>query len=283
MSCAEYKLLALDLDGTLLDPAGHVTAASREAILAAQAAGVEVVLATGRDYSGILWSELEGVPLRYVVTTNGSAVYRVTDRTCLSEHCLDSVRMAPVLQYLLQKGVYIEIFIDGRSYAPREVLTLADRLNMPDYIIRTIKANRTPIDDLVHKLETGTMRLQKVTLNFWQEPDGTYHSRDEVLACLRSVPDIVVVDGGFANLEFTASGVDKATGLEFLADHLGIPMAQTMAIGDSENDIAMLRKAGFGVAMGNAYPAVKQLAAAVTADNASDGVAAAIHSHLLKD
>lgn len=282
MSCAEYKLLALDMDGTLLDTHGHITKSSLDAIRAAQQAGVEVVLATGRDYNGILWEELGNVKIDYVVTNNGSAVYRVRDRKCLFEHCLDNAQMVPVFRYLLQKGVYIDVFIDGRDYAPPETMPLVDKLELPDYVIRVLLANRTPIDHLVDKLEADALRLQKATLNFWKEPDGTYHSRNEVLEFLRQVPGIVLVDGGFANLEFTAAGVSKATGLQFLGDYLGLTLAQTMAIGDSENDAEMLRAAGLGVAMGNAYPQVKALANAVTDDNESDGVAKAIQKYLLK-
>ena len=281
MSCTEYKLLALDMDGPLLDTHGHITDASLSAIRAAQQAGVEVVLATGRDYNGILWDELGDVAIDYVVTNNGSAVYRVQDRACLFEHCLDNAQMVPVFRYLLEQGVYIDVFIDGRDYAPRETLALADKLDLPDYVIRVLLANRTPIDHLVEQLEADAVKLQKVTLNFWKEPDGTYHSRNEVLEFLRQVPGIALVDGGFANLEFTAAGVSKATGLQFLADHLGLTLAQTMAIGDSENDAEMLRAAGLGVAMGNAYPQVKALADAVTADNESEGVAQAIQKYLL--
>ena len=282
MSCAEYKLLALDMDGTLLDTHGHIAQSSRDAIRAAQAAGVEVVLATGRDYNGILWEELAGVTIDYVVTNNGSAVYRVRDRKCLYEHCLDNVQMVPVFRYLLEKGVYIDVFIDGRDYAPPETMSLAEKLDLPDYVLRVLLANRTPLPYLVEQLEADALHLQKTTLNFWKEPDGTYHNRSEVLAYLKQVPGIVLVDGGFANLEFTAEGVSKATGLQFLTKYLGLTLAQTMAIGDSENDAEMLRAAGLGVAMGNAYPQVKALADAVTDDNESDGVARAIQAYLLK-
>lgn len=133
----------------------------------------------------------------------------------------------------------------------------------------------------MEQLEADALHLQKATLNFWKEPDGTYHSRKEVLAYLQQVPGIVLVDGGFANLEFTAQGVSKATGLRFLTDFLGLSMEQVMAIGDSENDAEMLRAVGLGVAMGNASPSVKALADAVTDDNESDGVAKAIRNYLL--
>lgn len=281
MSCAEYKLLALDLDGTLLDTHGHIAESSREAIRAAQQAGVEVVLATGRDYNGILWEELGDVSVDYVVTNNGSAVYQVKGRKSLFEQCLDNRQMVPVFRYLLQKGVYIDVFIDGRDYAPPETMPLAEKLDLPDYVIRVLLANRTPVEHLVEQLEADALHLQKVTLNFWKEPDGTYHSRNDVLAYLKGIPGIVLVDGGFANLEFTAQGVSKATGLRFLTDFLGLSMEQIMAIGDSENDAEMLRAVGLGVAMGNAYPSVKALADAVTDDNESDGVAKAIRNYLL--
>ena len=281
MSCAEYKLLALDMDGTLLDTHGRITKSSLDAIRAAQKQGVEVVLATGRDYNGILWDELGDVKIDYVVTNNGGAVYQAAGRECLCETCLDNAVMAPVFRYLLTKGVYIDVFIDGRDYAPPETMPLAEKLDLPDYVIRVLLANRTPMEHLVEKLEADELHLQKVTLNFWKEPDGSYHSREEVLAYLKQVPGITLVDGGFANLEFTAAGVSKATGLDFLTRKLELSMAQVMAIGDSENDAEMLRAAGLGVAMGNAYPSVKALADAVTDDNESDGVAKAIRKYLL--
>lgn len=281
MSCAKYQLLALDMDGTLLDTHGHISEGSLQAIREAQAAGVEVVLATGRDYNGILWDELGDVVVDYVVTNNGSAIYRTADRACLYEKCLDNARMAPVFRYLLKQGVYVDVFIDGRDYVPVETLDLADRLDLPDYVIRVLRANRTPIEHLVEQLEADALQLQKVTLNFWREPGGSYHNRDAVLHYLQGIPGIVLVDGGFANLEFTAQGVNKATGLRFLTKHLGLTMAQTMAIGDSENDAEMLKAAGLGVAMGNAYAQVKALADALTDDNESEGVAKAIRKYLL--
>lgn len=281
MSCGNYRLLALDMDGTLLDTQGHITKGSLDAIRAAQKAGVEVVLATGRDYNGILWDELDDVKIDYVVTNNGSAVYRAAGRECLFEKCLDNAVMAPVFRWLLEQGVYIDVFIDGRDYAPPETMPLAEKLDLPEYVIRVLLANRTPVPHLAQQLEADKLHLQKVTLNFWKEPDGSYHSRDKVLAALKQVPGITLVDGGFANLEFTAAGVSKATGLDFLTRKLGLSMAQVMAIGDSENDAEMLRAAGLGVAMGNAYPSVKALADAVTADNESEGVARAIQTYLL--
>lgn len=282
MPCAEKpRLLALDMDGTLLTSNGKITAASRAAIRAAQAVGCEVVLATGRDYDGVLWSELGGVTLDYAITTNGSSLYRVRDRVCLYEECLPSPAVAPVFDWLLQQQVYIDVYIDGRDYVPQEVLPLIGKLDLPEYVIRELAGNRTPIVDLVEKLRAGALAVQKCTLNFPRDPDGSLHHYAETLHYLQAVPGITVVDGGVSNLEFTVSGTSKAICLARLAGQLDIPLNRTMAVGDSENDLEMLQSVGLGVAMGNAPTAIRAAAKAVTADNDHDGVAAAIEKFIL--
>ena len=122
MSCAEYKLLALDLDGTLLDTHGHIAESSREAIRAAQQAGVEVVLATGRDYNGILWEELGDVSVDYVVTNNGSAVYQVKGRKSHIDYENNSVseNIENAKWYLDNTNTYLRApsgFNDGESFS----------------------------------------------------------------------------------------------------------------------------------------------------------------------
>lgn len=281
MTCTEIKLLALDMDGTLLDSAGHISEASRAAMRAAQERGVQVVLATGRDYNGIPWAELEGVKLDYAITTNGSAVYRIADRACLFEKCLPCGVGADIFDWLLERQVYIDVFIDGRDYVPREVLPLVEKLVMPDYVMQSLRTKRTPIDNLSGRLRAGSLHIQKGTLNFWPEADGTPHAFAETAAFIAAQKGITAVDGGFGNLEFTAAGVSKATALSWLAARLNVSLAQTMAVGDSENDTEMLRAAGLGVAMGNAPAPVRALAAAVTASNDEDGAAKAIEKYIL--
>lgn len=98
---------------------------------------------------------------------------------------------------------------------------------------------------------------------------------------LKKLPDIHVVDGGFANLEFNKAGVSKASGIRFLSKYLGIPKEDIMAIGDSENDIEMLKEAGLGIAMRNALDEVIAVANDVTTSNDEEGVAKAIEKYLL--
>ena len=282
MPCAErLRLLALDMDGTLLTSEGKITPASRTAIRAAQAAGCVIVPATGRNYDDIPWQELDSLTMAYAVTTNGSAVYRIADRACLAEQCLPCALLAPVFAYLLQCQVYIDVFIDGRDYAPRELFPLADRLDMPEYIIRGITHNRIPLDNVLEKLNADALRVQKVTLNFWRDETGQLHSRENVLRYLSGIDGITVVDAGFGTLEFTLRGTSKAGGLALLAGQLGIPMAEVMAIGDSGNDLEMLRAVGLGIAMGNAPAAIRAAAKATSCSTDEDSAAAAIQRFIL--
>lgn len=275
------ELLALDLDGTLFNDSGRVTAASVAAIQKAAEAGVKVVVATGRDYDSVPWEQIAGTDISYAITTNGSAVYQKDGRICLYEECLPAEKMASVFAYLLEKEVYISVFIDGKNYTPKRVFPYLANLELPDYVINIILNSRTGIDDLVGCVKSGNAKIQKATLLFQKQEDGSFLNYEDVKNYLENCPEITVVDGGFHNLEFTKASVSKGTGLRFLAAHLGVPMERTMAIGDSENDIEILKAAGLGIAMGNAPETVKAHADTVTRTNEEEGVAHAIEEYVL--
>jgi hypothetical protein len=115
-----------------------------------------------------------------------------------------------------------------------------------------------------------------MTLNFYPDGQGGFTDREKVHKYLLSNPAIDVVSGGYHNLEFTRAGVNKGVGLHRLAEILGVDPAATMAIGDTENDLSIIRAAGIGVAMGNATDTVKAQADYITSSNEEDGVACAI-------
>ena len=274
------KLLALDVDGTLFDDNGKISQESIDAMNQAREAGIEVVPTSGRDYDGIPWDQLKNVDIDYVITTNGSAVYEAKTKKCLYEKYLDSGKMIPIFEYLLKKEIYINVFVDGVNYTPVQVYSYIDNLDLPDYVIQHMKENRKGISDLIEYLKNGDAKMQKATLNFQKQENGEFLNLKEVQEYLGKCPDIKVVDGGFNNLEFTKAGTNKAAGLKFLAGHLGMTMDEVMAVGDSENDIEMLREAGLGIAMGNASSEVKEVADEITLDNEHEGVAAAIGKYI---
>ena len=272
---AGIRLLALDVDGTLFTEDGRITPASIEAIKKAQQAGITVIIASGRDYDAIPWDQLSEVTLPYVVTTNGSAVYRTADRKCMYEECIPNAQAEEIFSYLLTKHVYMEVFMDGKGYVPQQLVDIARELPLPEHIIQLILNKQNVLPDILAFVRQGA-KIQKGTLNFVRLPDGTLQDREEIRVFLEQMGGLNIVNGGYDNLEFNKAGVDKSLGIRYICELLNIPEDAVAAIGDSENDMEMLRQAGLGIAMGNALDDVKAKADAVTLSNEEDGVAAAV-------
>jgi len=118
--------------------------------------------------------------------------------------------------------------------------------------------------------------VEKATLNFALLEDGTLLNRDKTAEILDRYPQIEYLSGGFHNWEFTKKGVNKGSGLKFLAERIGVAVEETMACGDSQNDYSMLKAAKVAVAMGNAKEEIKAIADFITLSNEESGVGHAI-------
>ncbi len=277
------RLLALDVDGTLFTNKGIITQKTIEAIKAAQKAGVTVIIASGREFDGAPLEQLEaaGIDVPYVITANGAAVYKVSGRECLSQQCMPIEKIESELEMLMNSEVHVTAFIDGHKFVPAHVVDYVDNMGLPAHIAERLKKISPVMDDFMGYIKSDDAKVQKFTLNFQRLPDGTCLNRDKVAKVLYACPHISVVNGGFSNLEMTAKGVNKGQGLRALADKLGIDMEETMAIGDSENDLDMIIAAGVGVAMENADAEIKEASDFVTLSNENDGVAYAIEKYIL--
>ncbi len=273
------KLLALDLDGTSLNAAKHVTPAVRQALLDAMAAGVTVVPASGRPLTG-LSEEFLAIPgVNYALTSNGAAVYRLSDRARIYERCLDTHLAAELMRGLEQLNIVATFFANGQGYASKRQLAFLPRLDVTEPVRDYLRTTRTPLaDPAAFILEHG--QVEKFTLNYLPAPGGGRVDGEKVRSLLAEF-GLKSVSGGTNNDEITAPGADKGAGLLALADHLGIPREQTMACGDSENDLAMLDAAGFAVAMANSEACVFPHADAVTTSNEEVGVAKAVYEFIL--
>lgn len=115
------------------------------------------------------------------------------------------------------------------------------------------------MDDLVEFVRSSGKQVEKTTINFAFLEDGTLLDRENTAAILERYPQIQYLCGGYHNWEFTRAGVTKGSGLKFLAERIGVSMDQTMACGDSQNDLFMLEAAHIAVAMENAAEEVEKL------------------------
>ncbi|ANE45058.1 hypothetical protein SY83_00195 [Paenibacillus swuensis] len=243
----DYKLIALDMDGTLLNETLEVSEENREWIGKAMDAGITVCLSTGRGYSSALpYAEDLGLHTPMVLV-NGSEIWEAPDKVLKREYMdLEAVRQLRTIA--VERGVW---------YWAYAVTGVYNRENWPEseegeeWLKFGYYEQNTPVLDDV-KAQLDPFRHYEIT---------------------NSSPD---------NIEINPPGVSKATGLEEVCKLLGIQMSQVVAMGDSLNDIAMIRAAGLGVAMGNAQNVVKEAADVVTLHHNEHGVAHAIKEFVLK-
>lgn len=275
----DIKLIALDLDGTLFNSQSIISKENIKAIKAASDAGVNIVISTGRPFCGDPFEQISGSGIDYSINANGSSAYRISTGECLFEDPLDDDVVIPVIEYLLTQRVHMDAFIKGQGYSPVKCLKDAKELSMPPSLHKYIMNTRKRVDSLVDLIKTEG-HVQKMTINFPKDQNGNYYCRDEVFEYLTGNPALTVVSGGYGNLEFTKAGVDKGVGLKKLSGILNIPLDQTMAIGDTENDLAIIKSAHIGVAMENATEQLKADSDYITDTNDNDGVAKAIYHFL---
>lgn len=262
------RLVAVDLDDTLLNQKNEISTRTAEAITAAVEQGVTVTLATGRMFcSAQVYAKQLGlnVPL---ITYNGALIRQALSEEELYHQPIEVSVAREILQYFREQGLYIQSYMDDKLYVEEindQAKWYMNHANVPAYAL----------GDKLYDLPQGPTKLLAVT-----KPDDVPNAIQKVQAKFGDFIGATSSKPGF--VEMMDKRVSKGLALAALADKLGITAAEVMAVGDSHNDLAMIRWAGFGVAMGNAKDAVKAEAQAVTTRNDEDGVAAAIEQYVLK-
>lgn len=270
---ADIRMAAIDLDGTMLNDEKKVTERTKKALKHANEQGILIVPATGRHYKGIPEevAGLEGV--RYMITTNGAAIYDRANGECVYEDPMSNEFALALLEKLLQYDVLIDAFIGTEAYRSSKDMDYVLQMDVPDVIKDFIRNSRAGVPSLYDYIKENKLKVHKFTLNFKPEGNGGYKDRDAVQKLVEKIGGIACVCGGMSNLELTKASATKGTGLLHLGELLGIHKEQLMAIGDSGNDLEMIKAAGYGIAMGNASEDIKEAARIITKTNEEDGVA----------
>ena len=241
-----YKLIALDMDGTLLRKDKTVSERTKKAIEDARKKGVTVVLATGRPIDGVT-KYLEELDMYgendYVLSYNGGLVLKTKNREAICKIGLTGEDLHYLYEISKELGVNINnIKINIEDF---------NKLEKDHSIIKIMMIDEEEV-------------LQKAIDNLPKEVYDKY-------TVVRSTPYF---------LEFLNKEVNKGVGVEMLAKHMGITLDQVITMGDAGNDLHMIECAGMGVAMGNAFEEIKEVANYITDTNENDGVAKAIE-HLV--
>jgi len=251
------RLVASDLDGTLLDPEGEVSVRTRRALDAVIARGIDVVLVTGRPPRWVRdLPEATGAH-SIVVCANGALLYDVDEHVVIDHAPLPSALAVELVEHLRQDA-------PGCRFACEMTFQFGRDTDYP---------SRWPIPDDTLLGDVLEMVRDNETTKLIVRDDDLEH--DELV---RVVQHIVgeranVTHSGYGIVELSAAGVDKARGLRVACDRHGIDLDDVIAFGDMPNDLPMIRIAGHGVAVANAHADVLAAADEITASNADDGVA----------
>ena len=270
----KYKLLVLDVDGTLLNDAKEITKRTLSALLKIQQMGVRVVLASGRPSYGLMKvaKTLElGNYGGFILSYNGCQIINAQNGEILFERRINP-EMLPYLEKKARKNgfalfTYHDNLILTNNSDDEHVL---DEAELNDLVVIEEEEFSTAIDFapckcmLVSDDEAALVALEE----HWKK------RLSGVLDVFRSEPFF---------LEVVPCSVDKANTLGARLEHLGVNREEEMAIGDGTCDVAMLQLAGMGVAMGQAPDSVKACADYITASNEEDGVAAAVEKMILAE
>lgn len=283
-----YKLIAIDLDGTMLNQYGVITEKTKEAIKKAQQKEVEVIIASGRAINSVKNFAKEINSQKYFISGNGAITYDIQNDKILYENILSKQKALQIIKVCEENSIYYNIYTEkgiiAKSLNYNTLYYYKDNLNKPE-------ENQTHInivENIYNYIEQREEKVLKIMI--CDEHQSVFNS---IMRKLKEISQIEVLEVSHMSrkiikhgteeikleyyyTEVSAQNVDKWYAIEELIKILNITKEQVITIGDNANDVKMLQNAGLGIAMGESAPYVKQVADKTTLSNDEDGVAQAL-------
>ncbi|MEX0379904.1 Cof-type HAD-IIB family hydrolase [Leuconostoc sp. MS02] len=260
------KLIALDLDNTLLNPQKNISTRNELILKKLHRKGIKIILTTGRPIKGIVpfIKQLDLLKADdYAINFNGAVVVNNLNKKTLFSQDIVKKDILPIYNLAMT------------YHFPLDIVSLQQAYSI-------IELGKSTYENYIGSLMTFS------NLSFTNLPDQKYYKfvcqddptkLDKIVALLKTVDDLTIVRSRRNLLEFLPKGTNKKIGLEKLMSHFGIEWSEVIAFGDEENDEDMIQAAGVGVAMGNAVTSVKRSANDVTVSNVDDGVAVFLENY----
>lgn len=289
-----YKLMAIDLDGTLLNSYGEVSEDTRNALQKAKKQGTEVVLASGRPISSTESLAIELGVDNYLISGNGAAVYDIQNQKIIYDRFLSKEQVLNIAKLCEENSFFYNVYTED------EVIANSLNYNILFYHkenVKKIEEKRTHINVVQNIAEyikqSGKEKFLKITVC-----DESKFIFDSIMKRLKAIDGIDVLEVAYMSrkkikfgtedidiqyyyTEITNKNVNKWSAIEFLLEKLDIDKKEVIAIGDNMNDKEMIENAGLGVVMGNSNPKMKEIADQIVSDNNSEGVLEAIEKYVL--
>lgn len=266
-----YQLIALDLDGTLLNSRKELSPGNRAALEAAANLGIQIVPATGRNFEGMPDFIRNLACARYYISCDGALVYDKETGSDLCSTGIPADYARDVLAFLEGCDGIADFYADGLCYMTASNLLRLEANGISAMQAAYIRSCRHPVASLSDTIgQVQSVHLMQIFLHHPEEKAALMaqlEARFPMLCVATSIPN---------NIEMNWHTATKGSALEALCRQLDIPISAAIAFGDQLNDIPMLQAAGTGIAMGNAAPEVRAAADRSTLTNDEDGVAAAL-------
>ncbi|SFC85124.1 Cof-type HAD-IIB family hydrolase [Clostridium uliginosum] len=273
-----YKLICIDMDGTLLNKHSEISEKNKNTLKKAVASGINVAICTGRIFaSADYFSDLVGIKTA-LIACNGSYIKDkstnevIYTSTLKKEQILKIYRTVnnhnfKIIYYTCDTAIMEKEFPEDHTYVVTNKL-VPDEKKIKFFIT-------SDINEIINKY--GDEIIKIICLDNREDKTELLEVKKELL----KFSDLETVSSGGNNFEIMQHGVSKGNAAKILAEKLGINQKEIMCIGDNENDVSMLKYAGLGVAMGNGCALAKEVADYVTDTNVNDGVAKAIEKFAL--
>jgi Cof subfamily protein (haloacid dehalogenase superfamily) len=266
-----YKLLAVDMDGTLLNSDKVISKRNKSAIKKAIEKGIKVVITSGRGLKSLV-RFLDEVQLRgeneYIIANNGGTIYRTSNFECINYKGLNGIDLVKAHALSVKYGFHMIAYTHEGSIAPEENEFTRFETKYVGVPVKIMDFNSevNDEDEITKIMFSQTEEL--LTKKMLELPKEFFNEYNVV----KTMPIV---------LEIMDKDCNKGYGVKVLAEKLGIKKEEIICIGDQANDIEMITYAGLGIAMGNAIEDLKALAQYVTSDNDNDGVSKAIEKFIL--
>jgi hypothetical protein len=276
MKLNKPELIALDLDETTLNENGQLTDATRSVIVKAISEGIHIVIASGRAYTALPKEVLEIEGIEYAITSNGAAIYRISDEKCIHQCKINPDSVENVLRLKDNFPVTFEAFIDGKAYADSRYVADPTVFGVTERAKHYLQATRKPIDDIAGFIREHINRLDSIDVVV-----PSVEIRDTIAGLISDADEEIYVTSSVKYLvEIAYKDAGKGMALRRLCDMLRVELDACAAFGNADNDIDMLKACGVGVAVSNATQGCLDSADIIAPSHKEDGVAKIIEQML---
>mgnify|MGYP005802546529 FL=1 len=289
-----YKLVAIDLDGTMLNHYGEISERTKETVRRCIEKGVEIVLASGRPIDSIKTIAEELGIKGYFIAGNGALVYDIRKNEMIYENYIKKEKVLEIIKICEENSIAYNVYTD------KVILTTNLKFNVLYYYKENLKkeenkqTNISIVENMYEYVEN--MKDEKfLKITICDQNDTIFHS---IIKKLKEINDIEVLDIShmarkiikqgteeipveYFYTEISASNVDKWEAIEFLRKRMGLAKEEIMTIGDNINDKKMIENAGMGIAMKSSTMEILKIARDITETNDNDGVAIALEKYVL--